>query len=60
VGGACSTNREKSNVCMLLLGKPEGKGPLRRQRCRWAVNIKMSLIAIELGELDWISLAQDT
>jgi hypothetical protein len=27
----------------LLVGKPEGEGPLRRPRHRWANNIKMNL-----------------
>jgi hypothetical protein len=25
MGGACSTNGEKSNACRLLVGKPEGR-----------------------------------
>jgi hypothetical protein len=46
---------EKRNVCRLLVGKPEGKRQLGRPRCRWVVNIKMSLIEIMLGwcGLDW-------
>jgi hypothetical protein len=35
---------EKRNVCRLLVGKPEGKRPLRRPRCRCADNIKMDLV----------------
>jgi hypothetical protein len=35
MGGACSTNGEKRNTCRLLVGKPEGKRPLGRARCRW-------------------------
>jgi hypothetical protein len=26
---------EKLNTCRILEGKPEGKRPLRRTRCRW-------------------------
>jgi hypothetical protein len=44
---------------MLLVGKPEGKTPLRRLRCRWIDNIKMDLLEIGLSVVDWISLAQD-
>jgi hypothetical protein len=33
----------KSNAYRLLVGKPEGKKPLRRPRCRWVDNIKMDL-----------------
>jgi hypothetical protein len=50
---------EKRNVYRLLVGKPDGKGQLGRPRHRWVVNIKMNLVEIGLGELDWISLAQD-
>jgi hypothetical protein len=35
---------EKRNVYRLLVGKPEGKRPLGRQRCRWIDNIKMDLL----------------
>jgi hypothetical protein len=51
--------REKRNVYRLLVGKPEVKGPLGRPRHRWIDNIKMDLLEIELGGVDWIGLAQD-
>jgi hypothetical protein len=35
-------NGEKRNVYRLL-GKPEGKRPLGRPRCRWVYNISMDL-----------------
>jgi hypothetical protein len=59
VDGACSTNGEKRNVSRLLVGKPDGKRPLRRPRCRWINNIKMDLLEIGLNAVDWIGLAQD-
>jgi hypothetical protein len=34
---------EKRNVCRLLVGKLEGKRPLRRPRHRWVDNIRMDL-----------------
>jgi hypothetical protein len=34
---------EKTKAYRLLVGKPEGKRPLRRPRCRWVDNIKMDL-----------------
>jgi hypothetical protein len=43
----------------LLVGKPEGKRPLRRQRCWWVDNIKIDPVEIALDGLDWIGLAQD-
>jgi hypothetical protein len=39
MGRACSTNGEKRNAYMILVGKPEGKGPLGRLRHRWGENI---------------------
>jgi hypothetical protein len=45
---------EKTNVYRLLVGKPEGKRPLGRPRCRWMDNIKMDLLEIGLCcGLDW-------
>jgi hypothetical protein len=38
-----STNEEKRNAYRILVGKPEGKRPLGRQRRRWEDNIKMDL-----------------
>jgi hypothetical protein len=34
---------EKRNVYRILVGKPERKGPLGRQRRRWVENIKIDL-----------------
>jgi hypothetical protein len=45
---------EKRKAYRLLVGKPEGKRPLGRPRRRWVDNIKM-----DLGDVDWIDLAQD-
>jgi hypothetical protein len=50
---------EKRNVYRLLVGKPEGKRPLGRQRCRWIDNIKMDFLEIGLSDVNWIGLAQD-
>jgi hypothetical protein len=50
---------EKRNVYRLLVGKLEGKRPLGRPRRRWIDNIKMDLLEIGLGVVDWIGLAQD-
>jgi hypothetical protein len=43
MGRSCSTNVEKKNACRILVGKPEGKRPLRRPRRRRVNNIKMDL-----------------
>jgi hypothetical protein len=44
---------EKRNLDRLLVGKPERKRPLRRPSHRWVDNIKVDLVQIGLGELDW-------
>jgi hypothetical protein len=50
---------EKRNVYRLFIGQPEGKRPLGRPRHRWRNNIKMDLLEVGLGGVDWIGLAQD-
>jgi len=40
---------ERREVCRILVGKPEGRNPLRRPRCRWEDNIMMDLQEVELG-----------
>jgi hypothetical protein len=50
---------EKRNVYRLLVGKPEGRRPLGRPRCRWIDNIKMDILQIGSSVLDWIGLAKD-
>jgi hypothetical protein len=50
---------EKRNMYRLLVGKPEGKKPLGRPRCMRTENIKMELLEIGLGCVDWMGLAQD-
>jgi hypothetical protein len=57
--GYVATNGEKRNSCRLLVGKPEGKRPLGRQRRRWVDNIRMVLGEVGWGDVDWIGLAQD-
>jgi hypothetical protein len=49
---------EKRNAYRILVGKPEGKKPLGRQRCRRVNNIKMDLTEIGYGCMDCIGLAQ--
>ena len=43
----------------ILVGKPEGRGPLGRPRRRWVDNIKMDLQEVGCGCMDWIGLAHD-
>jgi hypothetical protein len=39
---------------MLLVGKPEGKRPLGRPTLWWADNIKIDLVIMGWGSVDWI------
>jgi len=50
---------EGRGVYKVLVGKPEGKRPLRRPRRRWEDNIKMDLQEVGCGGVSWIELAQD-
>jgi hypothetical protein len=53
---AFSTNGAKMNAYRILVGKPEDKRPLGRQRRRWVNNIKMDLREIRWDGLGWIGL----
>jgi hypothetical protein len=50
---------EESKVYKVLVGKPEGRRPLGRPRCRWEDGVRMDLRGIGLVGVDWIRLAQD-
>jgi hypothetical protein len=51
--------REKRNAYKLSVGKPEGRRPLGSPRRRWLDNIRMDLVEVGWGDMDWIGLAQD-
>jgi hypothetical protein len=59
MGMACNTNGKTSNAYRTLMGKPERKRPLGRQRRRWVDNIKIDLREIGWDGMDCIDLAQD-
>jgi hypothetical protein len=42
------------------VGKPEGRRPLGRPKRRWLDNIRMDLVEVRCGDMDWIGPAQDT
>jgi hypothetical protein len=47
---------EKRGAYRILKGRPEGRRPLGRPRCRWDDNIKIDLQEVGWG-MDWIKLA---
>jgi hypothetical protein len=50
---------EKMNPYRILVGTPEGNGPLWRPRRRWVDNIKMDLKEIGWDGIDCVDVAQD-
>jgi len=48
------------NAHTILVGKPEGKRPLRRSWCRLEDNIRMDVREIGWKGVDWIHLAPDS
>jgi hypothetical protein len=50
---------EGRGVYRVLVGRPEGKRPLRRPRRRWEDNIKLDFREIGIDGVNWIQLAQD-
>jgi hypothetical protein len=54
---------EDREVYRVLVGKPEGKRPLGRPRCRWEDNIKMDLQKVGGGvvgtEWSWLRIGTD-
>jgi hypothetical protein len=50
---------EGRGVYRVLVGRPEGKRPLGRSRCRWKNNIKTDLREIRIDGTNCIQLAQD-
>jgi len=59
--GACGTcGRQERCVQGFIGGKPEGKRPFVRPRCRWEDNFKMDPQEVRWGDTDWIDLVLDT
>ena len=50
---------EDRGVYRVLVGKPEGKRPLGRPKCRSVDNIRMYLQEVGCGYVDCTGLAQD-
>jgi hypothetical protein len=50
---------KKRNKYRILVGKPEGKRPLRRPRHMCVDSIRMDFGQIEWDGVNWIDMAQD-
>jgi hypothetical protein len=59
VGGACSTNGGEEERVLVICGQSRGTEPLGKPRSRCLVNIRMDLVEVGMGDVDWIGLAQD-
>ena len=59
MGWACGACGRGEGVYRVLVGKLEGKRPLRRPRSRWVDNSRMDPQEVGCEYMDWIGLAQD-
>jgi len=50
---------EERGVYRVMVEKPEGRRPLGKPRRRWLDNIRMDLLEVGCGYMDWIGLAKD-
>jgi hypothetical protein len=50
---------EKRNAYRLFMVTPKGERPVGKPRRRWVDNIRMNLVEVGWGNVDWIGLAQD-
>jgi len=50
---------ERRGLYRVLVGKPEGKKPLGRPRCRWEYNMKIDLQEVGCESMDLIEVPQD-
>jgi hypothetical protein len=57
--GHVARTGEPRNAYRLLVAEPDGRRPLGRPRRRWSDNIRMDLVEVGWGDVDWIGLAQD-
>jgi hypothetical protein len=57
--GHVTRTEEMRNAYSTLVGKPKGKRPLRRPRCRCEDNIRMDLRKTGWEGIGWIHLTQE-
>jgi hypothetical protein len=58
MGGEFSTKGGEEERVWVTGGKPDGKSPLGRRSRRWVDIIRMDLVEVGWGDVDWIGLAQ--
>jgi hypothetical protein len=59
MGGDVTCVGERRGAYRILVGRPEGRRPLVRCRCRWEDNIKMELQEVGWGSrtgLSWLRI----
>jgi hypothetical protein len=49
----------KGTACRILVGNPEGEGPIRSLRRRWENIIKLDFREMGWYGMDWIDLVQN-
>jgi hypothetical protein len=59
MGGTCSTNGGEEECVLSCWWESQRVRPLGRPRRRWVDNIRMDLVEVGWGDVDWIGLAQD-
>jgi hypothetical protein len=57
--GHVSRTGDRKGAYMILVGRLEGRRPLRRPMRRWENNIKMVLQEVGWRCMDWTDLSQD-
>ena len=57
--GHVARMEEGRSTFKILTGKPTGKRPLGRPRCRWEVNTRMDFEEIGNNAGNWVDSAQD-
>jgi hypothetical protein len=54
--GHVARRGDRRGAYRVLVGKPEGRRPLGRPRCRWEDNIKVDLQEMGWGTMDWFRI----
>jgi hypothetical protein len=54
--GHVARRGENRNACRLLVGKQLGRRSLGRPRRRWLDNIRMDLVEVGWGDVDWLRI----